>query len=281
MDVYFPDLSSKASAIGAVDEYITATLFIGDVPGGVVSTRYQYQTWGGTRSPERRITGNLSALRNKAKAGDYLVIERSISDPSFYRLTLLEAGTPAYAEFEVKTAGRRWGAVDPEDSPVTEETVIDAEKVQTAHEEGPLDLFDNDAALTESRTWKVARSRVFQTRVRGLYGFQCAVCGLGLRSPAGTFEVEAAHIVPRGLKGADDARNGLALCRSHHWAFDSGLFGVVRGQIHIPAKVSAIADNAHLVAFGKKALRPPSVVALAPAPAALEWHMEMIVARHL
>ncbi|WP_336365266.1 HNH endonuclease [Halalkalicoccus salilacus] len=38
----------------------------------------------------------------------------------------------------------------------------------------------------------------------------------------GTPEVEAAHIYPRSENGRDDVRNGIALCRLHHWAFDTG-----------------------------------------------------------
>ena len=39
-------------------------------------------------------------------------------------------------------------------------------------------------------------------------------------------EVDAAHIVPRSMFGSDDARNGLALCKRHHWAFDKGMLGI-------------------------------------------------------
>ena len=34
--------------------------------------------------------------------------------------------------------------------------------------------------------------------------------------------MEAAHIYPKSEGGADDVRNGVALCRLHHWAFDTG-----------------------------------------------------------
>jgi putative restriction endonuclease len=94
----------------------------------------------------------------------------------------------------------------------------------------------------------------------------------------GKSECEAAHIVPRGRKGADDARNGLALCRSHHWAFDNGLFGVdASGKIHIPKDIAVHAANAGLVPFSKKKLRPPSVAAMVPAAEALAWHLKWIV----
>ncbi|WP_244531481.1 HNH endonuclease [Halogranum amylolyticum] len=50
--------------------------------------------------------------------------------------------------------------------------------------------------------------------------------GKSRETPSGDPEVEAAHIYPRSENGADDPRNGLALCKLHHWAFDSGWLAV-------------------------------------------------------
>ncbi|MEI2276692.1 HNH endonuclease [Paenarthrobacter ilicis] len=47
------------------------------------------------------------------------------------------------------------------------------------------------------------------------YGYQCAVCGLNVNGL-----LQAAHLVPKRLKGSDDSRNGLPLCANHHLAFD-------------------------------------------------------------
>lgn len=282
LDPYFPDLSGQASAeISTVDEYIRAALFVGDTPKGIVSTRYQYQTWGGARSPERRITGNLGTLRNEATEDDYLIIERGVADSKFYRMRLLKAGTPAHTAFEARVGSKRWGPADPANLPVTESAVDAAENDQLAHEGHPLQLFDNDAASTESRIKRIARSRAFQKRICGLYSSRCALCGGGLVSPTGSTEVEAAHIVPRSLKGADDARNGICLCRSHHWAFDRGLFGINRhAKIEVPIKVAALAENAALTDFASKRLTLPGVPSLAPAIEALSWHLSNVVSLH-
>ena len=282
LDRYFPDLSGQATAATpTVDENIRAALFVGDTPKGIVSTRYQYQTWGGARSPERRITGNLTALRNEAAEDDYLIIERGATDPRFYRMRLLKAGTPAYRALEAQVGSKRWGPVDKANLPVTEAAVDVAENDQLAHESNPLHLFDNAAALAESRIKRIARSRAFQKRVCSLYNSRCAVCGGGLVSPTGSIEVEAAHIVPRSLKGADDARNGICLCRSHHWAFDRGLFGINhRAEIEVPAKVAALSENTILAHLALRHLRPPSVPSLAPATEALSWHLANVVSLH-
>nr|WP_276236274.1 HNH endonuclease [Halosegnis sp. DT85] len=69
---------------------------------------------------------------------------------------------------------------------------------------------------------RTARDSAFSGIVRDAYDYQCAICGSERRSPSGNPEVEAAHIYPKRLNGRDDVRNGLALCKLHHWAFDTG-----------------------------------------------------------
>jgi putative restriction endonuclease len=81
-------------------------------------------------------------------------------------------------------------------------------------------LTDDRDRYTISR--RRARDSAFADLVKEVYDGTCAVCGSNRESPNGSPEVEAAHIYPRGKGGSDDARNGIALCRLHHWAFDSG-----------------------------------------------------------
>jgi putative restriction endonuclease len=61
------------------------------------------------------------------------------------------------------------------------------------------------------------RDARFRASISRLYRGRCAFCGLG----AGL--VEAAHIVGVGEGGLDDVTNGMALCPTHHTAFDKGL----------------------------------------------------------
>jgi putative restriction endonuclease len=279
---YFPDLAAKASSTAAptVDEHIRAVLFIGNTQVGDVETRYQFQTWGGTRSPERRLTANLAPLRDQADVDDFLIIERSVGDPSPYRLRLVK---PAFDEFKSIAANagtRRWGPLYPRDTPVPEKAVEDAVINQEQRQLNPLALFDNAAVFTESRVAKIARSRAFQRVIMDLYQRRCSVCGCGLRTPAGLVEVEGAHLVPRGLKGADDARNGCALCRSHHWAFDKGLFGIKPDRtLFVPAKVLKVPQNAPLAALVGVTMAAPTNLSLLPALEALEWHRNYVVSQ--
>jgi putative restriction endonuclease len=279
---YFPDLEILATNTSqpTVDRKVRALLFVGNVQVGDVETRYQFQTWGGQRSPERRLTSNLSALRNQAAGNDLLVIERCIADGDLYRLRLIKQSSREFASIDALAGPRRWGPLYAADPPVPEKEVVNAIGEQETRQQSPLDLFDNAAVFTETRVKRVARSRAFQQIILDLYQRKCAVCGEGFSSPDGLAEVEGAHIVPRSLKGADDARNGFALCRSHHWAFDRGLFGVnAHGEIYVPASVLAISDNAPLRGLVAKPLNPPTDRSLKPADEALLWHMKKIVSR--
>ena len=71
---------------------------------------------------------------------------------------------------------------------------------------------------------RAVRDTAFSRRVRALYDNRCAACGARRLSPEGVPEVEAAHVYPVAEGGPDDLRNGIALCRTHHWAFDHGWF---------------------------------------------------------
>ena len=65
------------------------------------------------------------------------------------------------------------------------------------------------------------RDARFRPLVLQAYGSRCAVCGTALKL------VDAAHIVPvSDPRGDDIVNNGLALCRLHHGAYDTGLLGV-------------------------------------------------------
>src|SRR5688572_27239346 len=87
---FFPGLVGHISAsTPTIDRRIWADLYDGERFLTRVNTRYQFQTWGGARSPESRLTDNLSPLRNLAKPEDILIIQRSLADLEFYRLTLI------------------------------------------------------------------------------------------------------------------------------------------------------------------------------------------------
>ncbi len=63
---------------------------------------------------------------------------------------------------------------------------------------------------------------IFRATVMRAYETRCAVCALGHSQL-----LDAAHIVPdRDEAGVAAIRNGLALCKIHHAAFDAHILGV-------------------------------------------------------
>jgi putative restriction endonuclease len=69
-----------------------------------------------------------------------------------------------------------------------------------------------------SRIARKYRSSDFRKRVLGAYGHQCAACGVQLEL------IDAAHIIPVAANtSTDETRNGIALCKLHHTAYDRNL----------------------------------------------------------
>lgn len=278
---YFPSLVASTSAVApTTDAWIRADLFRGSIYVRTVSTRYQYQTWGGARSPESRLTGNLGPIRDRAEDGDVLIIQRALESLQHYRLILVRQGEADWKGIEPLLKGRRWGVLG-EDLPISQTDIERAWAEEEKREEEPLKLFEEKSRIVETRAKRVARSVAFRERVREQYESRCCVCKTGLRSPEDAFEIEAAHIVPRQLNGADDARNGLSLCRRHHWAFDRGLWAVDDDRkVLVPRQVARIAENKPLREFEGARIIDAKRKALAASIDALRWHREKIAGRY-
>ena len=277
--VFFPGLTESNTSAWSptTDRRITAELFVEGKFLAVVDTRYQYQTWGGERSAESRLTDQLVPLRELARGGDILIFQRSVDALDLFRLTLVRQTSTEYSIVTEVTEGKRWGALGKE-LPLTQRDLDAAVVLETSREQAPFFLVDEAASFIESRTKRVARSVAFRETVNELYACSCAVCGSGLRSPLGKTEVDAAHIVPRARLGPDDARNGLSLCKRHHWAFDNGLFGISDSMaIIVPTAVMTIPQNIGLKELSGRLIYPPSDCSLTPHCDALEWHRENVM----
>ncbi|WP_083896668.1 HNH endonuclease [Microbacterium sp. B19] len=90
-----------------------------------------------------------------------------------------------------------------------------------ASEPSAPDTEDQARSTVERRLRLAFRAWDFSYRIRMAYRRRCAMCGLGLGL------IEGAHIVPVAWPGStDQTDNGLALCRNHHAAYDSGIISV-------------------------------------------------------
>jgi len=280
---WFPGLHGTPTAANpTISAEISATLYEGATYLGRATTTYRYQTWGGTRSPESRLTGGLALLKALARGGDFVVFQRRIDDISRFRLILVRDGTPDHTEITALVVNpmEAWGALypEPERQPLANTIFRAATAEQNTREAAAFQLFDMTAIRTETRHNRPARSTAFKTAIRALYGSDCCVCGFAVVHPNGRkSEMEAAHVVPRSRQGSDDSRNGLGLCRRHHWAFDQGLFGVDdHSEIIAPASVLAIPVNDALLTplVGQRIWQPPATPV---APEALRWHRDHVL----
>ncbi len=108
-----------------------------------------------------------------------------------------------------------------------EPTEDEVEKEKSALEkavDSPPQLTEDEELYTVSR--QRARDSAFARLVREAYDSRCVFCGSQRETPKGNPEVEAAHIYPKEEGGRDDVRNGVAACKLHHWAFDTGWLSI-------------------------------------------------------
>ena len=270
---YFPDLPAATAAEPAPHVPIRAVLVLDDGEPITATPSYQLQTWNLTRKGETRITGELQTIRKPSRPGDIILIERGRSDPSQYRLTILRQGTALYNAALVRTGGRKWGALTGA-MPAVSKAEVDAAALEIdANTAGPFKPFEDDAQL-QTVSKRIARSRAFRRLVIAAYGDRCAMCGGGAKSPSGVSEIEAAHVIPRALKGSDDIRNGIALCRLHHWAFDRQLIGLTPlGQLRVMPAVAALPENAAIAVLDGAPLLAPVDPAQHVHADAVAWSM--------
>jgi putative restriction endonuclease len=84
------------------------------------------------------------------------------------------------------------------------------------------DASEVERRYAERITRQRLHQRAFQAGVLWAYDERCAVCSLHHRPL-----LDAAHITPDSdERGAPITSNGLALCKIHHAAFDSGILGI-------------------------------------------------------
>jgi putative restriction endonuclease len=277
---FFPTLEGRISrGTPTIDRTIWAEMFLGLKQVAHGSLRYQFQTWGGRRSPESRITEGFAPLHRLARGGDILIFQRRADSVDFFRLILVRKGTRAFRETENIIGSRLRGHFFEGQSPITadelEAAVVEIEE-----------LADQSFSLTkpvqrvESRQLRVARSSVFPLLVRQEYNFRCCVSDVRIETPYQIYEVEAAHVVPVTLGGTDDVRNGLSLSRTLHWAFDRGLFGIKEdGTVYIPRRVSRMEGNDFVKQFAGKGIAVTRTEKFRVHDAALCWHRENVVAK--
>jgi putative restriction endonuclease len=113
------------------------------------------------------------------------------------------------------------------------------------------------------------RHALFPKVIKALYNDACAVCRIAVGTEEGSGLVDAAHIMPFGQFHNDDPRNGIALCKNHHWGFDAGWFSITADYKIV---VSSRLQNASNYILQDAVIALPDRIEFSPAPEALAWH---------
>lgn len=280
---FFPPILAKPTKLKpAVSIPLTAELWNGAAFLSKVPVRYQIQSWptkikkNGEFKQEKRITRNMNDLLDSAAENDYLVMQRRKDSATEYRLTLINKSNPLFKKLRVLTKDARVGPIYTNAPPESfKEELLIALNVEKTTEEQEFHPIEKNLGKLQTTITKYCRDKAFRARILEIYNYKCAACGKGLSCPTGLKEIEAAHIIPRSFAGANDARNGIAFCKAHHWAFDQGLFWIDENrEIYVPQAVRDIKENLDIKTLHRRKLATPTIEKLEPDTRALEWHRE-------
>ena len=123
------------------------------------------------------------------------------------------------------------------------------------------------------------RSAGFRKAIMKIYEYKCAVCALDIRTASGASITDAAHIIPFSVSCNDDVRNGLSLCKLHHWAFDAKLFSLNETyHVIVPPISHEHEPTARMLSeLRDKLIWTPPVERHCPDQEALAWHRERVM----
>lgn len=157
---------------------------------------------------------------------------------------------------------------------INHEAFLYSNRLLEQHEE----QIAEEALKEEAIYCSAARDQGFRRAVVTAYAHRCALCGVRVRTLGGHTVVDAAHIRPWSVDRDDRPANGVALCRTCHWAFDEGLLGVSReyeiltsGQLGVAGNLPGYLTNLQ----GRGIVRPVEEIYW-PDLGCLRWHHENV-----
>jgi putative restriction endonuclease len=135
------------------------------------------------------------------------------------------------------------------------------------------------AAESEPEVEEYVREAAFCRIVRDAYDFRCSACGLRVILQDGLSIVDAAHLVPFRVSGDNDPRNGIALCKNHHWAMDRKLIAPgPDGKWHVCSELDdRIEGQKSLCDLANREIILPRDEAYHPSEKGLRWRQEKLV----
>lgn len=120
------------------------------------------------------------------------------------------------------------------------------------------------------------REAGFRHVIMSIYNYTCSVCNMRILTLEGASVVDAAHIVPFSVSANDDIRNGIALCKLHHWSFDEGLISIDDSYRVMTTPLLSVQRPTEwlLTDLKDKQIMLPQNETLYPAQEALHYHRE-------
>jgi putative restriction endonuclease len=134
-----------------------------------------------------------------------------------------------------------------------------------------------DSKLGEMQDAKErGREGRFRNTVIPAYDFTCALTGYRVNTFRESI-VDAAHIHQFGRGGANDPRNGIALCKNAHWLFDRGLWSLTDDYRVIVTQEDFLEAGPEAFLLRRmigKVIGLPNQAHLRPDPKYLAWHRQ-------
>lgn len=118
------------------------------------------------------------------------------------------------------------------------------------------------------------REAGFRHAIMSIYNYTCSVCDMRILTLEGASVVDAAHIVPFSVSANDDIRDGIALCKLHHWSFDEGVISIDDNYrvMTFPLLSAQRPTEWLLTVLSNKEIMLPQNETLYPAQEALHYH---------
>jgi putative restriction endonuclease len=135
-------------------------------------------------------------------------------------------------------------------------------------------IYDPEELKDEQQV--IVRDGAFCKIVVSTYNHRCAFCGLQILDSNGRNIVDGSHIKPFSKFYDDRITNGLALCKTHHWAFDRGWFSINDDfTIIVSGSLREDSPNAKpMREFVGESILLPTQEQYYPVPEAVHWHRE-------
>lgn len=135
-----------------------------------------------------------------------------------------------------------------------------------------------EETLPDVDTPDPVRDQGFRRAIVEAYDHRCAVSGIRILTSDRHTAVEAAHIIPWSISYNDDPRNGLALSKLCHWAFEEGLITVSTDYVIqlSPELATSYNTPGYLGTLEERSIHLPKASALRPDPEYLAWHQEEV-----